>query len=172
MILNFHSDRGSEFINKVVAKLLNKLLINQTKSRSRHCNDNALIESKNGSILRKNMGYFHINKGLVGQVNEFYLTHFNPYLNYHRPCGYVTEVRRDGKGRERKIYGQYTMPYEKLKEVSLALKKNFLKPGQTFAKLDIIAYCESDNEFAKTMREKQNELFRKNTLLEHSLLVG
>ena len=40
-IINFHSDNGSEFINKVVAKLLNKLLIQQTKSRARHCNDNA-----------------------------------------------------------------------------------------------------------------------------------
>jgi len=51
-IFNFHSDRGSEFINHIVAKLLNKLLIHQTKSRSKHVNDNALVESKNGSILR------------------------------------------------------------------------------------------------------------------------
>lgn len=169
VIFNFHSDRGSEFINKVVAKLLNKLLINQTKSRSRHCNDNALIESKNGSILRKNMGYFHINKGLVGEVNKFYVMYFNPYLNFHRPCGFVTETKIDKKGKERKIYGQYTTPYEKLKEVSVALKKNFLKPGHSFEKLDIIAYRESDNEWARAMREKQNELFRKNTLLENQL---
>jgi len=169
VIFNFHSDRGSEFINKTVASLLNKLLINQTKSRSRHCNDNALIESKNGSILRKNMGYFHINKGLVGDINNFYLDYFNPYLNFHRPCGFVTEVRLDRKGRERKVYGQYTTPYEKLKEVSIALKKNFLKPGQTFEKLDIIAYQMSDNEFAKIMRDKQDELFRKNTILENQL---
>jgi len=32
-ILGFHSDNGSEFINRVVARLLNKLLIEQTKSR-------------------------------------------------------------------------------------------------------------------------------------------
>ena len=169
VVFNFHSDRGSEFINKTVANLLNKLLINQTKSRSRHCNDNALIESKNGSVLRKNMGYFHINKGLVGDINIFYLEYFNPYLNFHRPCGFVTEVRLDKKGRTRAIYGQYTTPYEKLKEVSVALKKNFLKPGQSFEKLDIIAYQISDNEFAKIMREKQDELFRKNTILENQL---
>ena len=172
VIFNFHSDRGSEFINKVVAGILDKLLINQTKSRSRHCNDNALIESKNGSVLRKNMGYFHINKGLVGEVNEFYLTWFNPYLNFHRPCGFVTGERLDEKGRARKVYGQYDMPYEKLKEVSKEQNRNFLKPGQSFEKLDIIAYQMSDNEFAKIMREKQNELFNKNTLLEHSLSIG
>lgn len=167
VIFNFHSDRGSEFINKVVAKLLNKLLINQTKSRSRHCNDNALIESKNGSVLRKNMGYFHINKGMVGKINNFFINHFIPYLNYHRPCGYVTETKIDKKGRERKIYGHHTTPYERLKEVSIEQNKNFFKPGQTFEKLDIIAYAMSDNEFAKTMREEQNKLFRENILLEH-----
>ena len=84
----------------------------------------------------------------------------------------MTGVKRDGRGRERKVYGQNTTPYEKLKEVSKQQKKNFLKPGQFFEKLDIIAYQMSDNEFAKIMREKQNDLFQKNTLLEHGLSMG
>lgn len=33
LILGFHSDNGGEYINRVIAKLLNKLLIEQTKSR-------------------------------------------------------------------------------------------------------------------------------------------
>lgn len=166
IIFNFHSDRGSEFINKVVAKLLNKLLINQTKSRSRHCNDNALVESKNGSIVRKNMGYMHINQKMADKTNEFYHNYFNNYLNYHRPCGYVTEIKVDRKGRERKVYGHYTTPYEKLKEVSKSLNQNFLKPGLTFEQLDIIAYQMSDNEYAKILRDKQHELFKDNIILE------
>jgi len=40
-IRGFHSDNGSEFINQTVARLLNKLLIEQTKSRPRHSNDTA-----------------------------------------------------------------------------------------------------------------------------------
>ena len=47
----FHSDNGSEFINYTVAELLNKLLIEQTKSRPRHSNDNGLVESKNGAVI-------------------------------------------------------------------------------------------------------------------------
>jgi len=51
VILGFHSDSGSEYINlhgipgyahNQVAKLLEKLRIEQTKSRSRQTNDNAL----------------------------------------------------------------------------------------------------------------------------------
>jgi len=45
ILRGFHSDNGSEYINKPVLKLLNKLLIEFTKSRYRHSNDNALAES-------------------------------------------------------------------------------------------------------------------------------
>ncbi len=60
-ILGFHSDNGSEFINRVVARLLNKLLIEQTKSRPRHSNDNGLAETKNGAVIRKHMGYWDMS---------------------------------------------------------------------------------------------------------------
>jgi len=172
VVFNFHSDRGSEFINKVVAEILNKLLINQTKSRSRHCNDNALVESKNGTVIRKNMGYYHVNQKMTDEVNRFYEDYFNPYLNFHRPCGFVTETRVDTKGRERKIYGQYTTSYEKLKEVSKKLKENFLKPEQSFGKIDIIAYRYSDNEFAKILRIKQEKLFDLNIKMEKVTDLG
>ena len=51
IVKGFHADNGSEYINKRVADLLNKLLIELTKSRSSRTNDNALVESKNGSIV-------------------------------------------------------------------------------------------------------------------------
>lgn len=158
-IFNFHSDRGSEYVNTRVAKLLNKLLIEQTKSRSRHSNDNALIESKNGTVLRKNMGYVHINFNAAEIISDFFENWFNPYLNYHRPCLFLTEEKIDKKGRIHKIYGQATTPYEKLKEVSKKLNTNFLKPGITFKELDTIAYSESDNEFALKMRKEETKLF-------------
>ena len=41
-------------------RLLEKLLIEQTKSRARRSNDNALVESKNGSVIRKHFGFSHI----------------------------------------------------------------------------------------------------------------
>lgn len=48
-ILGFHSDNGSEYINNTVAHLLEKLRVEQTKSRSRQ--SNALAESKNGAVV-------------------------------------------------------------------------------------------------------------------------
>ena len=59
-IRGFHPDNGSEFLNGTVKKLSNKLLIEQTKSRPRHSNDNGLVESKNGAVIGKHMGHTHI----------------------------------------------------------------------------------------------------------------
>lgn len=158
-IINFHSDNGSEFINKIVAKLLNKLLIQQTKSRARHCNDNALVEGKNGSIIRKHMGYVHIPANFAKAVNQFYKQYFNIYLNFHRPCGFATVIK-DKKGKQKKVYRpeDYRTPYEKLK--SLENAEQYLKEGITFKMLDKIAYQMSDNEFAEEMQKAKEELFK------------
>lgn len=55
-IRGFHSGNGGEFINHKVEMLLQKLLIEQTKSRPRRSNDNGLMESKNGAVIRKHLG--------------------------------------------------------------------------------------------------------------------
>ena len=137
-VINFHSDNGSEYINKVVAKLLNKLLIRQTKSRARHCNDNALVEGKNGSVVRKHLGRNFIPQRAASSINEFYENYFNVYLNYHRPCGFAT-IKVDARGKEKKVYNVYKTPYEALK--SLPSAKDFLKEGVYWEKLDKIAYA-------------------------------
>jgi len=155
-ILDFHSDNGSEFVNKVVAKLLNKLLIRQTKSRTRHCNDNALVEGKNGSVVRKHMGYVHIAKKYAAPVNRFYKDYFNVYLNYHRPCGFATIVT-DRKGKQKKKYDTYQTPYESFR--SLKNPKQYLKKGITLKALDAIANEKSDNEYAALMEKAKGKLF-------------
>ena len=159
-ILGFHSDNGSEFINHQVAKLLNKLLIEeQTKSRSRHCNDNAQAESKNGAIVRKHLGYSHIPQRFASLVNAFCRDHLNPYVNFHRPCLFA-ETITDAKGRQRKRYPYKLMmtPYEKLK--SLHEAEQFLKPDITFLQLDAQARAMSDNEAAKRLNDARTILFK------------
>jgi len=158
VIINFHSDNGSEYINKVVSDILNRLYIKQTKSRPRKHNDNALVETKNGSIIRKMFGYFHIpateeNANLLNQFNQKWL---NPYLNYHRPCGFAT-TKIDKKGKEKKVYKTYMTPYEKLK--SLPHAEMYLKRHIFFEDLDKTAYDESDTEFGMKMKEEKEKMW-------------
>jgi hypothetical protein len=163
-IFEFHSDNGSEYINHVVAALLNKLHIELTKSRSHHSNDNALVESKNGSIIRKLYGRNFINAKFAPLFHQFNTTFVNPYLNYHRPSGFST-LKIDCRGKQKKKYDIYLTPFEKLK--SLQNAEQYLKEGFSFDVLDTVAYSESDNAFAKRMRKAKQELFRKLTQLQN-----
>jgi hypothetical protein len=158
-IKGFHTDNGSEYINKKVAKLLEKLRIEQTKSRARKTNDNALVESKNGSTVRKHLGYAHIPGRFAKAVNHFASGILTEYLNFHRPCHFPTESA-DAKGKLRKHYRYQDMmtPYEKLK--SLPKASQYLKPIITFEALDAIASQCSDNDAALRLNQARAELFQ------------
>ena len=159
VILGFHSDNGAEYINHRVAKLLKKLLIEQTKSRSRQTNDNALAESKNASTVRKYLGYSHIPQHFANQVNTFTVEVLSPYLNFHRPCHFSTEYT-DKKGRIRKRYRYQDMmtPYEKFR--SLPEAERYLKKGASMKRLDAMAAECSDNDAAQRLNEARTKLFQ------------
>jgi len=139
-----------------------------SKNRPRHTNDNALVESKNGWVIRKFMGYSYIDQRFAARVNDFYFRYFNDYLNYHRSCAFPTEIA-DRKGKIRKVYRQkdYTTPYEKLKSIPDAWQ--YLKEGITFETLDRKAYRYSDNEYAKMMQEERSRLFKQILLPDLSM---
>ncbi len=111
-IQGFHSDNGSEFLNYKVEKLLNKLLVGEfTKSRANRTTDNALVEGKNGAVVRKHIGHAPIGAHHASRVQRFYTAEFNPYLNYHRPCGFATiEVKDNGKRRRHYRPDDYRTP--------------------------------------------------------------
>jgi len=159
VIRGFHSDNGSEFINKTVAKLLNKLLIRFTKSRPRHSNDNGLVESKNGSVVRKHLGYAYIPQAGAEALNQYHRVFLNPYINFHRPCFFSVSVT-DHRGKVKKIYPyrEVMTPYEKLKSLPEAARS--LRQGVTMAKLEDIASQMSDNEFAERMVKARSNLLQ------------
>ena len=159
VILGFHSDNGSEYINYQVAKMLKKLLVEFTKSRPRHSNDNALAESKNGAVVRKHLGYAHIPQHCASLVNTFCANYLNPYVNFHRPC-FFPETITDAKGKERKKYRYEKMmtPYEKFKSVPEASR--YLKSGITLDQLNAQAAEMSDNEAALALNNARKKLFR------------
>ena len=155
-IQGFHSDNGSEFINHRVAKLLNKLLVEQTKSRPRHSNDNGLAECKNGAVVRKHMGHNYIAAPHAAAIERFYEEYFNPYLNFHRPCG-VPELKVDGKGKVTRSYPWYATPWEILRQLPGLAR--WLRPDLTAAELEQRARRKSDTAAALEMQAAKRKLF-------------
>jgi transposase InsO family protein len=155
-IRGFHSDNGSEFINHTVAKLLNKLLIEQTKSRPRHSNDNGLVETKNGAVVRKHMGFGHIAAPHAAAIQTFYEKYFNPYLNFHRPCG-VPEQTINAKGKVKRVYRWYATPWEILRQLpGLA---GHLKADVMIEDLERESQAKTDTAAAIEMQAAKQKLF-------------
>ena len=158
-IIEIHADNGGEYINYLVAELLEGLFIQLTKSRPRHSNDNALVECKNGWVIRKHLGYNYIDPKHAARLNIFHDDYFIPYLNYHRPC-YFSVMEFDKKGKWGKRYRAENImtPYEKLKSLDNA--EQYLKPRATFSELDKLAYAQSDEESAKRLQEEKTKLWK------------
>jgi transposase InsO family protein len=156
VIRGFHSDNGSEFLNYNVAGLLEKLRIEQTKSRAYRSGDNGLVEAKNGAIIRKHIGYGHIDAKHAAAMDQFHREHLNPYVNFHRPCA-VPQILTAANGKRRRIYSRWATPWELLREAP-----NFtlcLRPGLTVTELDRIAQAKTDTEAALAMQEAKRRLF-------------
>ena len=156
-IRGFHSDYGSEYINHRVAEMLRKLHAEFTKSRACRSQDNALVEGKNGAVIRKLIGYGHIAGLHAEALQTFYVEHLNPYLNFHRPCGFAT-VSLDERGKRQRKYKteDYRTPFEKLQ--SLPEAEGFLKPGWSLTELEKRALAISDTECARRMSAAKTKL--------------
>lgn len=151
VIRGFHCDNGSEFINHQVAGMLEKLRVEFTKSRAYRTTDNALVEGKNGAVIRKHIGHGPIAAEHAEAFQKFFTAHLNPYLNFHRPCGFAT-IRTELRGRRKRIYrsDDYRTPFEKL--TSLPKWESYLKPGLDAEQLQRTSKMLSDTEAARKMQ--------------------
>ena len=119
-ILGFHADNGSEYINHRVAELLEKLRVERfTKSRARTSNDNALVEGKNASVVRRWFGHDHIPQRFAADVNRFAHGILSPFLNFYRTA---LPVRHRVPRRRRQGPSQVPRPrrHDPLRQVQLA----------------------------------------------------
>src|SRR5207244_9351709 len=145
--------------NNDMAPLHEKHRIEFTKSRPRQTNDNALAECKNGTVIRKLMGYSHIAQPHATSINGFYTETFNPYLNFHRPCYFAVDTI-DAKGKIQKTYphDQIMTPWDRLQ--AIPDYRHYLKAGITSHALEHEAKVLSDNEAATQVQKDRKLLFQ------------
>jgi len=161
-ILGFHADNGSEYINHRVAKMLEKLKVEFTRSRPRHSNDNGLAETKNGAVVRKEFGYDHIPQRHAGRFNDYCREYLNPFLNFHRPCLFAVDKADPKKpGRIKRVYlaKDAMTPLDKL--ASLPDTKQGLREGITLEHLRELATALSDVQAAEELNEARAALFKR-----------
>ncbi len=128
------TDNGGEFINFATIRWCDQEKLTFTRAREYKKNDQAHVEEKNGSIVRRLVGYDRF-EGEVAckKMNELYKIS-RIYINYFQPSMKLLSKSREG-GKVRKKYDTAQTPYERLLKSGLASEfKQKLK--SKFRKLD------------------------------------
>ena len=110
------SDNGQEFINQILYKYCRREGLEFTRSRPNRKNDNAYIEQKNWTHVRKLLGYLRYDTlGELMTINDLYRNELRLYKNFFQPVMKLLEKERIG-GRIKRKYGVPKTPYQSLME--------------------------------------------------------
>lgn len=147
------SDNGPEFINYHLINYCEKENLEFTRSRPNKKNDNAYIEQKNWTHVRKVLGYFRYDtdQELI-LMNSLYEKELRLYKNFFSPVMKLKEKQRVG-GRVKRKYDTPKTPYQRLLgsgQISNEKKKE----------LQIIYRSLNPAELKRKIEEKTHRLFK------------
>lgn len=144
-ILGYSSDNGGEVLNDRLIRYLEQKNVRMTRGRAYQKNDNAHVEQKNNTHVRKLFGYDRIDHpSLVKLMNQIYKNYWNPILNYFTPAMKTKNKERHG-AKIIKTYDDPKTPYQRLMDcpkiskqtkMKLKQKKEGLNPVQLSQDLD------------------------------------
>ena len=165
-------DNGSEFINWQLFHYCEKESIQFTRGRPYHKNDNAHIEQKNWTHVRKVFGYERRStQEECDLMNDLYQNELRLYKNFFQPTIKVIEKKRVGKNNEKmkKIYDIPKTPYQRVldckeipEEKKLELRKIYETLNPAELRRQIIKKLQRLRQVTKERKEKTNsQLFLK-----------
>ena len=113
-LLGIDSDNGGEFINAELLRYCKREHITFTRGRSGRKNDNAYVEQKNWSVVRRLSGYERYDTPpQVKQLNQLYAV-YRLYVNCFLPIVKLQSKVRIA-GRTKKVYDAPQTPYQRLR---------------------------------------------------------
>ncbi len=112
-LLGLDTDNGSEFLNYTLWLYCTNKSINFTRSRPYKKNDQCHVEQKNGSVIRRFVGYDRFEGAEPCRIlNELY-RYLRSYINFYQPSLKLIEKKRQG-ARVTRTYDQAQTPYQRV----------------------------------------------------------
>lgn len=136
-ILGFDSDNGSEFINHGLIAFCRDNQITFTRSRAYKKNDQAHVEERNGSVVRRTIGYDRYEGCAARDALQLYLT-MRLYVNFFQPSMKLTSKQRDGAKVSRQ-YDSAKTPYRRMLDAPSVSKKAKSALRLMYSKLDPVS---------------------------------
>lgn len=137
-ILGFDSDNGSEFINHGLIEFCREHSITFTRSRAWRKNDQAHVEERNGSVVRRTVGYDRYEGVPALEALERLYATMRLYVNFFQPTMKLLSKERDGSKVHRK-YDVAQTPFKRMLSSPAASEKTKCDLRRLYAQLDPIA---------------------------------
>lgn len=112
-LLGLDTDGGSEFINYDLLDYCEKYAITFTRSRTHKKNDQAFVEEKNGSVVRRLVGYDRYEGVHAWEALANFYAVLRKYINFFQPSMKLTKKSRHN-GRVSKQYDIAQTPCQRL----------------------------------------------------------
>ena len=145
------SDNGAEFINTQLVRYCTDEHLTFTRGRVGRKNDNAFVESKNWSVVRRLIGYDRYETPThVKQLNQLYGV-YRLYVNHFIPVTKLLKTVRQGS-RVQKMYDDPKTPYQRVLDSPLVDKQAKAQLRAIHAQLDVVKLKQQLDELLDRLR--------------------
>lgn len=115
-LLGIDSDNDSAFINAHILRYCERKKITFTRSRPYKKNDNAHVEQKNWTCVRKIFGYIRIDTPeQVNLMRKLFRGPLRLYTNFFQPVQKLEEKKKEGS-KNKKRYDKAKTPFQRVLE--------------------------------------------------------
>ncbi len=150
------SDNGSEFINYHLKSYCSRRRIQFTRGRPYKKDDNAHIEQKNWTHVRKIFGYLRLDSpAVLAAMNDLYVAELRMYQNLYQPSTKLLRKTRVGS-RLRRVYEQPKTPLERVRECGQADQAKLAQLDQRFKTHDPFELSEKIDQKLETIFQLAN----------------
>jgi len=153
-IYGLDSDGGSEFINWHMVKYCKNKEIYFTRSRPAMKNDNAYVEQKNYTHIRKWLGYSRYDtEKQLNMINNLYENELRLFNNFFRPVMKIESKEKINNSVCRKKYDIAKTPYQRLMESNQISRKIKQKLEKLYLSLNPVQLKKAIDEKIKNIRK-------------------
>jgi len=136
-LLGIDSDNGEEFINDELLRYCRSQQLTFTRGRVGRKNDNAFVEQKNWSVIRRLIGYGRYDtQRQIAQLNALYAV-YRLYVNHFLPVQkLVAKVRKGSK--VKRVFDAPKTPYQRVLDSTQVGDEAKRKLRTVHVKLDVV----------------------------------
>jgi hypothetical protein len=150
-VLEIHPDNDTGMINDLIWQYCKKARIRMSRSRPYKKNDNAWVEQRNWTHVRKVVGYRRMDSAAELEVLRQLYEKLCLYKNYFQPTMKLKEKIREG-GKIRRKYDEPRTPYQRMMESEQIRKSDKIRLKRQYESMNVA-------ELHRQVEELRNRLF-------------